>query len=108
MNYYSLLVRCNIFSIEVAEYKYEYGESGTITHKNYTNDEHIIWVISTDCTQVQLISNSFDLEDPYDVLTLQYDGERTEFTGNGFGDDFIVPTNYFELVFTSDGSVTQS
>jgi len=55
-------------------------DSGEIRHQNYRNNEDLWFTIPTDCEMVDLVSSSFDTEEPYDYVTisgLKYDGSDT-------------------------------
>ena len=77
-------------------------DSGEIIHENYENHEDLEWTIFADCSNVKLISTSFETEAGYDYVTVA--GMRYE------GTVLISVTvpNATVVRFHSDGSTTKS
>ena len=80
------------------------GTNGMIALQNYQNDHDQIWYVNSDCEHgVRIISESFSTEGCCDYVTI----DGTEYSGSGVAVDQLVD-NYFNVSFSSDGSITGS
>ena len=79
-----------------------FQESGQIRHEDYELDENIVWQVNTNCTNVEIKSAAFAIEDGWDFLRI----EDETYTGNDVIDQ-QVPAN-FEVTFTSDEMITDT